>query len=91
MEELKEGEQALCQKISWQFYLNLMGQSNETVELRGKAMDETDVEFTTLSHAMFVLTKVNAYSLFGEYELGARMALKRADKQVLSLKGGSFR
>eukprot|EP00957_Ditylum_brightwellii_P058222 4415182-Ditylum_brightwellii.AAC.1 len=45
--ELKEEDQASCLRLYWQMCFNLMGSSNSTVELIGKAMDEREVVFTS--------------------------------------------
>eukprot|EP00957_Ditylum_brightwellii_P038678 2923636-Ditylum_brightwellii.AAC.1 len=43
MVELKEEECASCLRMYWQLYLDLMGSSDNTVELSGKAMDEKEL------------------------------------------------
>jgi len=88
--ELKEEEQASCLKIQWQLYLNLMGLSNNTVEFKGKALDETDIVFTDPVGAMFALAKNIACNLFGEYEMGAHISIEKGYQQFLKLKGGPF-
>eukprot|EP00957_Ditylum_brightwellii_P088812 6763473-Ditylum_brightwellii.AAC.1 len=67
-----------------------MGSSNSTVELDGKAMDEKEVIFTDASHTPFVVVKTIASCLFGRYELGAHLAIKKGDKQILKMIGGDF-
>eukprot|EP00957_Ditylum_brightwellii_P137246 10464012-Ditylum_brightwellii.AAC.1 len=67
-----------------------MGSSNNTVELSGKAMDEKEVVFSPVSHAIFVVTKTIACNLFGRYELGAQLAIEKGDKRYLKIRGGVF-
>eukprot|EP00957_Ditylum_brightwellii_P016341 1228412-Ditylum_brightwellii.AAC.1 len=90
MVELKEEEQASCLRMYWQLYLNLMGLSNNTVELSGKAMDEKDIVITPFSHVTFIVVKTIASSLFGKYELGAHLAIEKGDQQFLKIKGGAI-
>eukprot|EP00957_Ditylum_brightwellii_P100346 7649230-Ditylum_brightwellii.AAC.1 len=42
MVELKEEDQASCLRVYWQLCFNLMGSSDNTVELSGKAMNEKE-------------------------------------------------
>eukprot|EP00957_Ditylum_brightwellii_P175505 13362466-Ditylum_brightwellii.AAC.1 len=86
--ELKEEEKASCLRTYWQLSLNLMGSSNNTVELSGKAMNENEIVFTPFSHVTFTLVKTIASSLFGRYELGAHLAIEKGDQQYLKMKGG---
>uniref|UniRef100_A0A7S4V0M1 Uncharacterized protein n=1 Tax=Ditylum brightwellii TaxID=49249 RepID=A0A7S4V0M1_9STRA len=90
MAELKEEAQALSLRSYWQSCLNLMGQSNNTIELRGEAMDEKEVVFTVFSHAAFVVAKNMACNFFGEYKAGASVAIEQGDEQSIQLKGGTF-
>jgi len=88
MVELKEEEQASHLRMYWQLYFNLMGSSNNTVELSGKAMNEKEIVFTPSSHVAFICVKTIACSLFGMYELGAHLAIEKGDKQYFKIKGG---
>eukprot|EP00957_Ditylum_brightwellii_P063687 4833811-Ditylum_brightwellii.AAC.1 len=85
MVELKE-EAAPGLRILWHLYLYVMGSSNNTVELSGNSMDEKKVDLVT--HATFIAVKTIASSLFGKYELGAHLAVKKGEQQFLKMKGG---
>eukprot|EP00957_Ditylum_brightwellii_P104264 7942001-Ditylum_brightwellii.AAC.1 len=88
MVELKEKEQASCLRMCWQSYLNLIGSSNNTVEVSDKAMDEKEIVFTPVSHPTFIFVKTIAFILFGRYELGVHLAIEKGDQQYLKMKGG---
>eukprot|EP00957_Ditylum_brightwellii_P106741 8143546-Ditylum_brightwellii.AAC.1 len=88
MTELKEEEQSTCTRIIWQLCLNLMGQSNATVELRGRAIDEKENSSSVLGNSTFPIIKTIAYSLFGEYELGASQEISLLNH--FELNGGHF-
>jgi len=79
MVELKKEEKASCLQKYWQLYLFFMGASSNTVELGGKAMDEKEVLLSTgPSHVTCILVK-----MFGRYELGAHLVIKKGDQQYL--------
>jgi len=90
MVELNAKEQAAALKMFWQLCLNLMGLSNNTVELSGKAMDEKELVFTGAVNMYFVLVKNIAFNLFGQYESVASLVIKKEAQQHLVVKGGSY-
>eukprot|EP00957_Ditylum_brightwellii_P062745 4761647-Ditylum_brightwellii.AAC.1 len=91
MVTLKEKEQASRLRCYWQSFLNLMGSSNSTVELTGKAMNEKEFVFTKFSRVGFVIAKVIACSLFGEYEIGAHLVIEKGSRHKFRLEGAAMK
>ena len=74
-------------KLIWQCSLNLMGKSEETIELRGKVIGSFDVsplKQVAMPHKMYL------YTLFAEYERGAEEAIETGDEFSQSFVGALF-
>lgn len=87
-EELQRDSQRHSLAITWQFILNLMGRSDNPTVLTGEAMEEESMR-TTLSRQEYQSTnkvlhgiKVILYTIFGEYERGAELALSLGDSPL---------
>eukprot|EP00980_Cylindrotheca_fusiformis_P017950 scaffold5703_cov132-Cylindrotheca_fusiformis.AAC.9 len=79
-EDVKQHEQSIFLSMFWQMMLNLTGQSEETIKLKGSVFDcDTFKCKTDLEDALFHLAKLELMVFFGNFEAAAELALDRGD------------
>ena len=89
--QMKEFKQLKALRLSlcfWQSVLNLLGVSERTCELTGEAMDQDkllkEAEETADTHLSGQIQRIRIFlaSFFGEYSLGATLALKFGEQNA---------
>eukprot|EP00980_Cylindrotheca_fusiformis_P010936 scaffold2499_cov125-Cylindrotheca_fusiformis.AAC.27 len=79
-QEVRQQDQTLFLKIFWQVILNLMGKSTETKRLKGDIFDGDEfVRTTSLHDAVYNHASLDLLMFFGDYEEGAKLAIKVGD------------
>ena len=84
MRTLKQDEIYYCSLPFYQFVLNMMGDSKDPLLLTGSAMSEQDYlikieQMTQMCQLHYQIFKSFLCTFFGDWETGAKLALKRGD------------
>ena len=95
-DELNRGQTVVCMVLLRQACLNLMGMSQNPIELTGESIDQnevTNVALMTMNRSLLcwiLALQSLLYAFFGEHELGAELALSKGDTQEKVLVGSSL-
>ena len=96
MEELKRTELADLTRLNWQVAQNLMGYADDPTVLIGDAANEQVIIDRSMAtkKSMIPVTvsalKSYLWAYLGEYELGAKQAIRRGDAYLKTVPGASF-